>query len=88
MPRESKPKGGKLPLPIVEPMVSYLDFTINYPNKIRGEVGAVKLLSVRKCDFIRKLAQSRPLRPATAVRRMHPRGMPHRHIAELNVQLK
>ena len=40
-------------------MIKYLDFTINYPNKIRGEVGAVKLLSVRKCDFIRKLAQSR-----------------------------
>ena len=28
MPRESKPKGGKLPLPIVEPMVSYLDFAV------------------------------------------------------------
>ena len=52
------------------------------PHGIRGAVGAVKYQSGINGDFIRKLAQSKPLRLAAAMRRMHPRGMPHRLIAE------
>ena len=41
-------------------VIIYLAFTINYPNKIRGAVGAVKYQSEINGDSMRKLAQSKP----------------------------
>ena len=55
---------------------------------MRDIVGAVKFQRGMKCDFYEEVSPKQAFRLATAMRRMHPRGMPHRLIAELNVQLK
>ena len=49
---------------------------------MRDIVGAVKFQRGMKYDFYEEVSPKQAFRLATAMRRMHPHGMPHRLIAE------